>query len=107
MFPCSKYVTEEGQRVVGGVLIGTGLWIAVTFVMRNVLKYLLSWHGWMLNRHGSVNLKTKIWLVSVALMENRSIKRIIHPNNMLYYANIGHFCSPRDPEFWFLDKLYL
>uniref|UniRef100_A0A672LPH8 carnitine O-palmitoyltransferase n=1 Tax=Sinocyclocheilus grahami TaxID=75366 RepID=A0A672LPH8_SINGR len=52
VFPFSKYVTEEGQRVVGGVLIGTGLWIAVTFVMRNVLKYLLSWHGWMFNRHG-------------------------------------------------------
>uniref|UniRef100_A0A672LSU1 carnitine O-palmitoyltransferase n=1 Tax=Sinocyclocheilus grahami TaxID=75366 RepID=A0A672LSU1_SINGR len=51
VFPFSKYVTEEGQRVVGGVLIGTGLWIAVTFVMRNVLKYLLSWHGWMFNRH--------------------------------------------------------
>uniref|UniRef100_A0A8C1GRG8 carnitine O-palmitoyltransferase n=1 Tax=Cyprinus carpio TaxID=7962 RepID=A0A8C1GRG8_CYPCA len=64
VFPCSKYVTEEGQRVVGGVLIGTGLWIAVTFVMRNVLKCLLSWHGWMFNRHGSLNLKTKIWLVS-------------------------------------------
>lgn len=70
LFPCSKYVTEEGQRVVGGVLIGTGLWIAVTFVMRNALKYLLSWHGWMFNRHGSLSLKTKIWLVSVALMEN-------------------------------------
>uniref|UniRef100_A0A9J8C995 carnitine O-palmitoyltransferase n=1 Tax=Cyprinus carpio carpio TaxID=630221 RepID=A0A9J8C995_CYPCA len=71
-----KYVTEEGQRVVGGVLIGTGLWIAVTFVMRNVLKCLLSWHGWMFNRHGSLNLKTKIWLVLVKLFSG--------PKPMLY-----------------------
>uniref|UniRef100_A0A8C1ZV42 carnitine O-palmitoyltransferase n=1 Tax=Cyprinus carpio TaxID=7962 RepID=A0A8C1ZV42_CYPCA len=74
--PISKYVTEEGQRVVGGVLIGTGLWIAVTFVMRNVLKCLLSWHGWMFNRHGSLNLKTKIWLVLVKLFSG--------PKPMLY-----------------------
>lgn len=74
--PISKYVTEEGQRVVGGVLIGTGLWIAVTFVMRNVLKYLLSWHGWMFNRHGSLSLKTKIWLVLVKLFSG--------PKPMLY-----------------------
>ncbi|KAI2648190.1 Carnitine O-palmitoyltransferase 1, muscle isoform [Labeo rohita] len=74
--PISKYVTEEGQRVVGGVLIGTGLWIAVTFVMRNVLKYLLSWHGWMFNRHGSLSFKTKIWLVLVKLFSG--------PKPMLY-----------------------
>uniref|UniRef100_A0A8C2D771 Carnitine palmitoyltransferase 1Ab (liver) n=1 Tax=Cyprinus carpio TaxID=7962 RepID=A0A8C2D771_CYPCA len=74
--PISKYVTEEGQRVVGGVLIGTGLWIAVTFVMRNILKCLLSWHGWMFNRHGSLNLKTKIWLVLVKLFSG--------PKPMLY-----------------------
>uniref|UniRef100_A0A672MY48 carnitine O-palmitoyltransferase n=1 Tax=Sinocyclocheilus grahami TaxID=75366 RepID=A0A672MY48_SINGR len=74
--PISKYVTEEGQRIVGGVLIGTGLWIAVTFVMRNVLKYLLSWHGWMFNRHGSLSLKTKIWLVLVKVFSG--------PKPMLY-----------------------
>uniref|UniRef100_A0A673MNG2 carnitine O-palmitoyltransferase n=1 Tax=Sinocyclocheilus rhinocerous TaxID=307959 RepID=A0A673MNG2_9TELE len=78
VFPCSKYVTEEGQRIVGGVLIGTGLWIAVTFVMRNVLKYLLSWHGWMFNRHGSLSLTTKIWLVSVL------VKVCSGPKPMLY-----------------------
>uniref|UniRef100_A0A671RE95 carnitine O-palmitoyltransferase n=1 Tax=Sinocyclocheilus anshuiensis TaxID=1608454 RepID=A0A671RE95_9TELE len=76
VFPCSKYVTEEGQRIVGGVLIGTGLWIAVTFVMRNVLKYLLSWHSWMFNRHGSLSLKTKLWLMLVKVFSG--------PKPMLY-----------------------
>ncbi|XP_026095149.1 carnitine O-palmitoyltransferase 1, liver isoform-like isoform X1 [Carassius auratus] len=74
--PISKYVTEEGQCIAGGVLIGTGLWIAVTFVSRSVLKYLLSWHGWMFNRHGSFSLKTKIWLVLVKLFSG--------PKPMLY-----------------------
>lgn len=74
--PVSKYITEEGQRIVGGVLVGTGLWIAVTFVMRNALKYLLSWHGWMFNRHGTLSLKTKIWLVLVKLFSG--------PKPMLY-----------------------
>uniref|UniRef100_A0A671RDI4 carnitine O-palmitoyltransferase n=1 Tax=Sinocyclocheilus anshuiensis TaxID=1608454 RepID=A0A671RDI4_9TELE len=74
--PISKYVTEEGQRIVGGVLIGTGLWIAVTFVMRNVLKYLLSWHSWMFNRHGSLSLKTKLWLMLVKVFSG--------PKPMLY-----------------------
>ncbi|XDV52614.1 hypothetical protein PO909_021327 [Leuciscus waleckii] len=69
--PISKYVTEEGQRIVGGVLVGTGLWITVTFVMRNILKCLLSWHGWMFSRHGSLSLKTKIWLVLVKLFSGQ------------------------------------
>ncbi|XP_077067453.1 carnitine O-palmitoyltransferase 1, liver isoform isoform X2 [Siphateles boraxobius] len=69
--PISKYVTEEGQRIVGGVLVGTGLWITVTFVMRNILKSLLSWHGWMFNRHGSLSLKTKIWMVLVKLFSGQ------------------------------------
>lgn len=67
LFLCSKYITEEGQRIAGGVLVGTGLWIAVIFVMRNVLKGLLSWHGWMFGRHGSLSLKTKVWLVSESI----------------------------------------
>ncbi|TRY77593.1 hypothetical protein DNTS_024419 [Danionella cerebrum] len=71
-----KYITEEGQRIAGGVLVGTGLWIAVTFVMRNALKFLLSWHGWMFTRHGSVSLKTKIWLILVKLFSG--------PKPMLY-----------------------
>ncbi|XP_065148305.1 carnitine O-palmitoyltransferase 1, liver isoform isoform X1 [Paramisgurnus dabryanus] len=69
--PVSKYITEEGQRIAGGILVGTGLWITVIFVMRRALKYLLSWHGWMFNQHGSVSFKTKIWLVLVKLFSGR------------------------------------
>ncbi|XP_072525384.1 carnitine O-palmitoyltransferase 1, liver isoform isoform X1 [Salminus brasiliensis] len=69
--PISKYITEDGQRVAGGVLVGTGLWVTIIFVMRNVLKSLLSWHGWMFNRHGSVSIGTKMWLVLVKLFSGR------------------------------------
>uniref|UniRef100_A0A673MTV4 carnitine O-palmitoyltransferase n=1 Tax=Sinocyclocheilus rhinocerous TaxID=307959 RepID=A0A673MTV4_9TELE len=77
--PTAPWVPQQKwlpTRIVGGVLIGTGLWIAVTFVMRNVLKYLLSWHGWMFNRHGSLSLTTKIWLVLVKVCSG--------PKPMLY-----------------------
>lgn len=64
LFLCSKYLTEDTQHIAGGMLIGTGVWVTIIFVMRNVLKSLLSWHGWMYSRHGSMSITTKIWLVS-------------------------------------------
>ncbi|KAK1789371.1 hypothetical protein P4O66_015300 [Electrophorus voltai] len=69
--PVSRYITTDGQRAVGGILVATGLWVTIIFIMRNVLKRLLSWHGWMNNRHGSMSLSTKIWLVLVKLFSGR------------------------------------
>ncbi|XP_053092780.1 carnitine O-palmitoyltransferase 1, liver isoform isoform X2 [Pangasianodon hypophthalmus] len=74
--PVSKYITEDTQRIVGGMLIGTGVWVTIIFIMRNILKSLLSWHGWMYNRHGSTSISTKIWLVLVKLFSG--------PKPMLY-----------------------
>uniref|UniRef100_A0AAQ6A2P0 carnitine O-palmitoyltransferase n=1 Tax=Amphiprion ocellaris TaxID=80972 RepID=A0AAQ6A2P0_AMPOC len=51
------------QKIVGGVLVGTGLWVTIIMIMRNVLKSLLSWHGWMHARHGSVSWSTRVWMV--------------------------------------------
>ncbi|KAG7473793.1 hypothetical protein MATL_G00099670 [Megalops atlanticus] len=69
--PLSRYMSEESQRLVGGVLVGTGLWVTIIFIMRNVLKCLLSWHGWMHARHGQVSWKTRIWMVFVRLFSGR------------------------------------
>ncbi|KAF4081211.1 hypothetical protein AMELA_G00158840 [Ameiurus melas] len=74
--PVSKYITEETQHIVGGMLIGTGVWVTVIFIMRNILKCLLSWHGWMYNRHGTMSISTKLWLVLVKLFSG--------PKPMLY-----------------------
>lgn len=55
----------DNQSRVGGVLVGTGVWVVIIFTMRTILKCLLSWHGWMGERHGSLTWKSRIWLVSV------------------------------------------
>lgn len=56
-------MSADSQRIVGGVLVGTGLWVTIIMIMRNVLKCLLSWHGWMHARHGSVSWSTRLWMV--------------------------------------------
>lgn len=59
----SRYMSTDSQRIVGGVLVGTGLWVTIIMIMRNVLKCLLSWHGWMQERHGTVSWSSRLWLV--------------------------------------------
>lgn len=59
----SQYMSTDSQKIVGGVLVGTGLWVTIIMIMRNVLKGLLSWHGWMRARHGSVSWSTRVWMV--------------------------------------------
>ncbi|XP_058238110.1 carnitine palmitoyltransferase 1Aa (liver) isoform X1 [Hemibagrus wyckioides] len=65
--PVSKYMSLDNQSRVGGVLVGTGLWVVIIFTMRSMLKCLLSWHGWMGERHGSLTWKTRLWLVLVKI----------------------------------------
>ena len=62
-FVHSRYISTDNQRIVGGILVGTGLWVSIIMIMRNVLKSLLSWHGWMHARHGSVSFSTRLWMV--------------------------------------------
>ncbi|XP_069018130.1 carnitine O-palmitoyltransferase 1, liver isoform isoform X2 [Embiotoca jacksoni] len=69
--PISRYMSTDSQRIVGGVLVGTGLWVTIIMIMRNVLKCLLSWHGWMHSRHGSVSWSTRVWMVLVKVFSGR------------------------------------
>ncbi|KAM7414255.1 hypothetical protein PAMA_019193 [Pampus argenteus] len=69
--PISRYMSTDSQRIVGGVLVGTGLWVTIIMIMRNVLKSLLSWHGWMHARHGSVSWSTRMWMVLVKVFSGR------------------------------------
>lgn len=59
----SRYLSTDTQKVVGGVLLGTGLWVTIIMIMRSVLKSLLSWHGWMYERHGSISWTSRAWMV--------------------------------------------
>ncbi|XP_061677774.1 carnitine O-palmitoyltransferase 1, liver isoform isoform X3 [Syngnathoides biaculeatus] len=69
--PISKYMSTDTQKIVGGVLVGTGLWVTIIMIMRNVLKCLLSWHGWMYARHGSVSWSTRLWMLLVKVFSGR------------------------------------
>ncbi|XP_069037892.1 carnitine O-palmitoyltransferase 1, liver isoform isoform X1 [Lepisosteus oculatus] len=70
-FPISKYLTDGNQRIVGGVLVGTGLWVALIYTMRSALKTLLSWHGWMYGQHGTLSRTTRFWMLFVKLFSGR------------------------------------
>ncbi|XP_029951391.1 carnitine O-palmitoyltransferase 1, liver isoform isoform X2 [Salarias fasciatus] len=69
--PISQYMSTDSQKIVGGVLVGTGLWVTIIMIMRNVLKSLLSWHGWMYANHGSVSWTTRIWMLLVKVFSGR------------------------------------
>ncbi|XP_024137506.1 carnitine O-palmitoyltransferase 1, liver isoform isoform X1 [Oryzias melastigma] len=69
--PISKYMSTDSQKIVGGVLVGTGVWVTIIMIMRNVLKSLLSWHGWMQARHGTMSWSTKLWLLLVKIFSGR------------------------------------
>ncbi|XP_032380214.1 carnitine O-palmitoyltransferase 1, liver isoform isoform X2 [Etheostoma spectabile] len=69
--PISRYMSTDSQRIVGGVLVGTGLWVTIIMVMRNVLKCLLSWHGWMQARHGTVSWSVRLWMLLVKVFSGR------------------------------------
>lgn len=85
----SQYISTDSQRIVGGVLVGTGLWVTIIMIMRNVLKCLLSWHGWMYARHGSVSWSTRLWMVrkSIRFLFN-SLKELIHSGTSLWYSSL-------------------
>ncbi|XP_063044161.1 carnitine O-palmitoyltransferase 1, liver isoform-like [Engraulis encrasicolus] len=65
--PVSRYLSPETQHWLGGALVGTGLWVGIVYVMRAVLKGLLSWHGWMYMPRGSVPLKVRLWMILVRI----------------------------------------
>lgn len=83
----SQYISTDSQKIVGGVLLGTGLWVTIIMVMRNVLKCLLSWHGWMYARHGSVSWSTRLWMVRQSMsFLSKSLKELIHCGMSLWYS---------------------
>lgn len=81
--PISRYMSEQKQMLVGGVMVGTGLWIAIIFGMRTVLKGLLSWHGWMFASHGRMTWKIRLWLVFVKVFSGMQTPMLYSFQNSL------------------------
>uniref|UniRef100_A0A8C1WE29 Carnitine O-palmitoyltransferase 1, muscle isoform n=1 Tax=Cyprinus carpio TaxID=7962 RepID=A0A8C1WE29_CYPCA len=57
--------------VLSAILFATGLWLSFIFLLRYILKALLSYHSWIFESHGKMSFSTKIWLSLVKLLSGR------------------------------------
>ncbi|KAM6436351.1 carnitine O-palmitoyltransferase 1, muscle isoform 1-T2 [Liasis olivaceus] len=73
---CSCYFSLRQQTLLSALLFSTGVWLAGIWLRRQMLKLLLSYHGWMFEPHGKTSFSTKVWVAMVKVMSGR------HP--MLY-----------------------
>uniref|UniRef100_A0A9J8DB16 carnitine O-palmitoyltransferase n=1 Tax=Cyprinus carpio carpio TaxID=630221 RepID=A0A9J8DB16_CYPCA len=81
--PVSRYMSTQKQMLVGGVMVGTGLWIAIIFSMKTVLKSLLSWHGWMFAPHGKMTWQIRLWLMLVKIFSGMQTPMLYSFQNSL------------------------
>ncbi|KAM6303008.1 carnitine O-palmitoyltransferase 1, muscle isoform [Podargus strigoides] len=70
--PQSRLLSSKSRTMVSAALFSTGVWLSAVLLFRQVLKLLLSYHGWMFEPHGTMSRSTKIW---VALMKVLSIRK--------------------------------
>lgn len=69
--PTNGYLSNQSENILSGLLFGTGLWIALVFTMRQTLKLLLSYHGWMYVAHGKTPGHIKLWMLMVKIFSGR------------------------------------
>ncbi|KAM9299185.1 carnitine O-palmitoyltransferase 1, liver isoform-like [Gastrophryne carolinensis] len=69
--PVSGYLSHQGQSIISALLFATGLWFALIMTMRQILRLLLSYHGWMYEKHGKMSATTKLWLTLVKIFSGR------------------------------------
>ncbi|NXX39603.1 CPT1B palmitoyltransferase, partial [Tricholaema leucomelas] len=70
--PESRLLSAESRTVVSVAVFSTGVWLSTVLIFRQLLKLLLSYHGWMFEPHGKMSRSTKIW---VALMKLLSVRK--------------------------------
>uniref|UniRef100_A0AAQ4RVY7 Carnitine O-palmitoyltransferase 1, muscle isoform n=1 Tax=Gasterosteus aculeatus aculeatus TaxID=481459 RepID=A0AAQ4RVY7_GASAC len=64
--------SEENIRaVLSAILFATGLWLFLIYLLRYMLKALLSYHGWIFESHGKMSRSTKVWLSLVKMFSGR------------------------------------
>ncbi|XP_072128233.1 carnitine O-palmitoyltransferase 1, liver isoform isoform X2 [Mobula birostris] len=69
--PTNGYLSNQSESILSGLLFGTGLWITLVFTMRQTLKLLLSYHGWMYIPHGKTPGHIKLWMLMVKIFSGR------------------------------------
>lgn len=60
---CSCYLSLHQRTLLSALLFSTGVWLSGIWLCRQVLKLLLSYHGWMFEPHGKISFSTKAWVV--------------------------------------------
>uniref|UniRef100_A0A8C2JZW0 Carnitine O-palmitoyltransferase 1, muscle isoform n=1 Tax=Cyprinus carpio TaxID=7962 RepID=A0A8C2JZW0_CYPCA len=86
--PVSEFMTVQTQTVLSAILFATGLWLSFIFLLRYILKALLSYHGWIFESHGKMSFSTKVWLSLVKLLSGR------RPLLYSFQASLPHLPVP-------------
>ncbi|ROL23568.1 Carnitine O-palmitoyltransferase 1, liver isoform [Anabarilius grahami] len=86
--PVSEFMTVQTQMVLSAILFATGLWLSFIFLLRYILKALLSYHSWIFESHGKMSFSTKIWLSLVKLLSGR------RPLLYSFQASLPHLPVP-------------
>ncbi|XP_069857049.1 palmitoyl thioesterase CPT1C isoform X2 [Dipodomys merriami] len=74
------------RGVVAAAVFASCLWGALIFTLHVALRLLLSYHGWLLESHGTMSSPTKTWLALVRIFSGR------HPMLFSYQRSL-----PRQP----------
>ncbi|XP_063164909.1 carnitine O-palmitoyltransferase 1, muscle isoform isoform X2 [Candoia aspera] len=87
--PISCYLSLRQQTLLSALLFSTGIWLSGIWLCRQVLKLLLSYHGWMFEPHGKISFSTKVWVAMVKLMSGR------HPMLYSFQTSLPKLPVPR------------
>lgn len=71
LLPAQSVITPVSRTIVSAVLFSSGVWVSGILLYRQVLRMLLSYHGWMFEPHGKRSLKTKLWGGCMKVMARR------------------------------------
>ncbi|XP_059421263.1 carnitine O-palmitoyltransferase 1, liver isoform-like isoform X1 [Carassius carassius] len=84
----SEFMTVQTQTVLSAILFATGLWLSFIFLLRYILKALLSYHSWIFESHGKMSFSTKVWLSLVKLLSGQ------RPLLYSFQASLPHLPVP-------------
>ncbi|XP_044048835.1 carnitine O-palmitoyltransferase 1, muscle isoform isoform X3 [Siniperca chuatsi] len=69
--PHRDYMSVQSRAVLSAIMFATGLWLFLIYLLRYILKALLSYHGWIFESHGKMSTSTKVWLSLVKMFSGR------------------------------------
>ncbi|XP_041452997.1 carnitine O-palmitoyltransferase 1, liver isoform-like isoform X1 [Lytechinus variegatus] len=76
-------------RSISVLIYVTLLWLFIIYMLRYILKLLLSYRGFMYEAHGKMSWQTKLWLVSLRVFCSR------HPKLYSYQASLPNLPLPK------------